>query len=158
MITCQWENGDPVLLRHAVVDVLAVKDDKILLVYRSAKILHQPNKWSLPGGYIDRDETISQAALRELREETGYEGRLTGLFLVNGDPRLGTDRQNISFFYLAEALQQAGQPDWETAEVRWFPLDALPPDSDMAFDTQIEVIDMYKRHLEQPMILPVMKL
>lgn len=59
------------------VGVVCFKDDQILLIRRG-----QPPKrgeWSLPGGRIEPGEPVAHAALRELREETGVEAKITGL-------------------------------------------------------------------------------
>ena len=71
MINCEFENGNKASLRHVVVDNLVLKDGKILLVKRTGKLL-EGGKWGLAGGYVDRDETVKEAAKREILEETGY--------------------------------------------------------------------------------------
>lgn len=158
MITCQWENGEAVRLRHVVVDAIVLDGDKVLLAHRSPTLLHRPDKWCLPGGYVDRDETVSQAVVREVREETGYDSRVRELFLIDTEPRSNTDRQNIGFFFLVEPLAQVGKPDWETQDVRWFPLNSLPPEQDMAFTTHIKTLNLLKQHRLQPTPLPIMHL
>jgi ADP-ribose pyrophosphatase YjhB (NUDIX family) len=56
MINCQFEDGCPVKLRHACVDVIVLRDNKILLLKRAAKYPGMPEvgKWGLVGGYMDR--------------------------------------------------------------------------------------------------------
>ncbi len=157
MITCEWENGNKVYLRHAVVDGLVVDGNRILLAKRAADMLNAPNLWCLPGGYLDRDETAAQAIVREVREETGYEARIKNLFFINTAPELSTDRQNISFFFILEPVRQAGQPDHETAEIKWYEMDALPPLDQIAFKHE-KIIELYRQHLKQPGTLPMMNL
>ncbi len=50
-------------------------DDEVLLLKRKADA-HCPNVWSFPGGKAEHGETSLQAAVRELREETGLNGKL----------------------------------------------------------------------------------
>jgi 8-oxo-dGTP diphosphatase len=143
MITCYFEKSKtPVNLRHVVVDMLVVKDKKILLVKRGDRWL-EPGKWAVPGGFLERDETGEQAALRELKEETGYNGRVIKLFQVIDNPRRRhEDRQNVSLVYLIKPFKKVGEPDGEIAKVKWFDLDQLPPAKDIAFD-HLEIIKIY---------------
>ena len=148
MIKCTFENGHTANLRHVTVDSLAIKDNKILLVKRAAHLTN-PNKYALPGGYLDRDETTAQAAVRELREETGYAGTVTDLFRICDNPdRRGEDRQNVGFIYLVQVGEKNGESDDEISEVKWFDLDQLPDEAEFAFD-HFEHINRYKTYLGQ---------
>ncbi len=134
MIDCTFENGNKANLRHVVVDAICLKDNQILLVKRSAKVL-QTGKFALPGGFLNRDETTEQAVIRELKEETGYNGKIVKLLKVLDDPnRENEDRQNVSFIYQIEVGDKDGQSDTEVSSIHWFDLDNLPPKEDFAFD------------------------
>lgn len=133
MINCKFENGKEALLRHVVTDAVCIKDGKILLEKRSPHML-QGGKYALPGGYLDRDETLEQGVLRELREETGYAGKIVKLLSVVDRPDRGDDRQNVCFLYLIEATEKVSEGDDETSEVAWFDLNALPAPEMFAFD------------------------
>lgn len=68
--------------------VLIEHDSKLLLLQRA----RQPwiGRWNLPAGYVEVDETPEQAAVREVREETGLEveiNRLLGNYFFDDDPR-----------------------------------------------------------------------
>ena len=54
------------------------KDSKILLVKDVGK-----DGWKLPGGFVEEKELIRSAAVREVKEETGYLVRLTGFVGVH---------------------------------------------------------------------------
>jgi 8-oxo-dGTP diphosphatase len=155
MISCTFEDGNQASLRHTVVDVLVIKDNAILMVKRTAKLL-EGGKWGVVGGYVERDETTAQAVAREVMEETGWQLKNLQLLTIRDNPdRPHEDRQNISFVYLAEAVGQTGQPDWESDEVKWFPLDNLPPREQIAFDHAAS-IDLYARYLKENFTLPVL--
>lgn len=64
----------------ACVGVVCRRGDDVLLIKRGREPLK--GKWSIPGGKIDFGEAVRDAALRELREETGVEGRITRLIDV----------------------------------------------------------------------------
>lgn len=146
MLACTFENNHQTSLRHAVVDVLVLRERQILLVKRVGKIL-EGGKWALPGGYVERDETLFQAAAREVLEETGYQvSNLTLLTIRDNPDRPKEDRQNIAFVYYCQVAAKTGQADWEVSEQKWFNLDQLPEAATMAFD-HLENIALYKQSL-----------
>jgi ADP-ribose pyrophosphatase YjhB (NUDIX family) len=134
MITCHFENGGRAALRHAVVHAVAERDGALLLV-RRAEHLPEGGRWGLPGGFLDRDETLAEGVLRELFEETGWTGRVIGLLRVNSNPdRPREDRQNVAFDFVVAPITQTGRPDAESTAVAWIPIDRLPPLDTLAFD------------------------
>ncbi|HEX4774200.1 MAG TPA: NUDIX hydrolase [Candidatus Saccharimonadales bacterium] len=154
MITCTFEDGGKAFLRHITADVLLLRDNKILLVKRSMK-LSEGGKWGLTGGYMERDETLAEGATREVYEESGWTLRGLTLLTINDNPnRPKEDRQNISMIYFAQAVEQTGEPDWESDEIRWFPLDKLPARDQIAFD-HADSIDLYKKYLAENLSLPI---
>ncbi len=154
MINCAFENGNKNSLRHVVVDMLVIKDNKILLVKRAPQLTNG-NKYALIGGFMERDETSQQAALREIMEEAGYRAKIVSLFRIIDHPnRRGEDRQNISFVYLVKPLEKIGTSDQEVKELKWFDLDKLPPPEEFAFD-HLDNIKLYLQHLKTPFTLPI---
>lgn len=134
MITWAFEDGHRVRLRHAVVHAVVERGGALLRIRRARHLL-EGGKWGLPGGLLDRDETLTAAALRELREETGWERRVTGLLRINSRPdRPGSDRQDVAFDFVVEALRRVGEPDHASTAAVWVPIDRLPPLEEMAFD------------------------
>lgn len=84
--------------------------------------------WYLPGGGVDRGETLSEAACRELREETGIVAEappaLLGVYL---NPR-GGGRDHVGLFHLSAWREGPDYlaPNREIAEAAFFSADALP--------------------------------
>src|SRR4029077_5581866 len=94
--------------------------------------------WALPKGRIDAGESAAETALREVREETGVEGRLVEklgdiryVYTANGDERKGERIfKVVSFFLLRAGRGRIDEIDEtmrvEVAEARWLPLEDAP--------------------------------
>ena len=156
MIDCTFENGNRAHLRHVTVGVLALNSNKeILLVKRSRTIVGE-GKLTIPGGFLDQGESTQEGALRELKEETGYEGKVQALFQVNDNPqRPKEDRQNIDFIYLVILGEKGeiGTPS-EVRENLWFSEANLPPDEDFAFDHR-NIILKHFQYIKSPFNIPI---
>jgi 8-oxo-dGTP diphosphatase len=134
MITCTFENGGRAALRHVVVHAVVERAGTLLLVKRAGR-LSEGGKWGLPGGFLDRGESLVDGVRRELREETGWDGRVVGLLRINSRPdRPREDRQNVAFDFVIDPLELVGEPDDESSAVNWIPIDRLPPLDSLAFD------------------------
>jgi len=155
MITCTFEKGYTDNLRHVVVHALVVRNQEILLEKRAGDLL-ETGKWAIPGGFLSRDETVSQGVLRELYEETGWKGEIISLFRTNSNPKRANDanRQNVIFEYLIKPIEKSGKTDWETSKVEWIPFDKLLPFDEFAFDHG-ESIRLLLSYLKKPFPLPV---
>jgi 8-oxo-dGTP diphosphatase len=154
MITCTFEKGYQASLRHLVVHAIVEKENGILLVKRAGDLL-ESGKWALPGGYLDRDETGPEGALRELREETGWEGEVVSLFRINTNPnRPKEDRQNISLDYLVRPTKKVGEGDHESSRVEFITFEALPSLGELAFDHG-ETIALYIKYRKELFTLPL---
>jgi len=155
MITCAFEKGNKASLRHVVVHAIIEMDGKLLLEKRTGDLL-ESGKWSLPAGFLDRDETAAQGIVREVKEETGWDSEVISLFRINTKPdRPHEDRQNIALEFLVKPLKKTGEPDSESSKVEWIPIDKLIPFDDFAFDHG-ESIKMYLKYRKAPFPLPIM--
>ena len=155
MITCTFEKGHTTSLRHVGGHAIVEKDGKILVTKRAAHLSLEAGKWALPGGFLDRDETAAQGALRELLEETGWEGKVISLFRINTNPnRPHEDRQNVALDFLVTPLRQTEKPGEEVSELEWIAIDALPAPESFAFDHG-ESIKHYLSYRQKPFSLPL---
>ncbi len=99
-----------------------VTDDqhRLLLVHRTDN-----DRWALPGGAVELGESVTQTAVREVREETGIDIEVTGLVGVYSDPRHiiayddGEVRQQFAICVRAKMLGGTLAGDSESTEVRW---------------------------------------
>lgn len=154
MITCTFENGNQNSLRHVTVGCLVIRDDHILLAKRAERLL-EAGKWCLLGGFAERNETTIQTCMREVMEESGWSIGNLQLLRINDNPnRPHEDRQNVDFIYFADAIKQTGEHDWETEELHWFQLDAIPSPDQFAFD-HLDSIELYKKYRLEQFDLPV---
>lgn len=101
-----------------------------IIIGRRGVVLHLHKRlgiWLQPGGHIDRGETPWQAALREVREETGLVVRhpAQGPLLVHVDVHPGPrGHTHLDLRYLLEADdEEPSPPPGESQEVRWFSWD-----------------------------------
>lgn len=156
MITCKFENGNENSLRHVVVDALVLKENKILLIKRTKKIL-EGGKWGLVGGFVERNENLIEAIKREIIEESGYKVKDIKLLTIIDNPnRPKEDRQNIAFIFICEALEKIGDHDWEVDDQKWFDFSNLPLKEEVAFD-HYENIELYLNHLKNKTLLPILR-
>ena len=111
--------------------------------------------WALPGGAMDPGESMTEAAVREVEEETGIRCEVTGLVGVYTNPRhviLYTSnnevRQEFSLVYTARAISGAPRPSNESSQVRWVrgeEIDKYPMHPSMR-----QRIDRYLANLDEP--------
>ncbi|WP_082772264.1 NUDIX hydrolase [Actinoplanes sp. TFC3] len=124
----------------AVAVVVRDETERVLLIRRSDN-----NFWALPGGAQELGETVSQAAVREVEEETGLRVRITGISGVYSDPRHviayddGEVRQEFSICLRGQPDAGSLRTSAESVEVRWVPtteLASLPMHPSMALRVQ----------------------
>ena len=98
--------------------------DRVLLVQENT------GRWSLPGGWVDVDLSVGENTVKEVREEAGLE--VTADFVIALQNR---DLHNeppylygiCKVFVLCALVGGSFQPNLETVDSGYFPLDALPP-------------------------------
>ncbi len=125
--------ADPTVIRLSVSAVVwggAAAGDRSLLLMRRSDNGH----WGLPGGYVERGESVADAVAREVFEETGVRisvGRLLGVYSEPARQVIaypdGNRVQAVNLCFEAEAVGEgeATTPE-ETLEQGYFRPDALP--------------------------------
>jgi 8-oxo-dGTP pyrophosphatase MutT (NUDIX family) len=105
----------------AAVAVVAREDGAVLLIRRTDN-----GSWALPGGAVEMNESVADAAIRETFEETGIQVEVTGLMGVYSDPRhvihfTSNDEVRREFSVVLTARPVGGEPTLsaESSEVRW---------------------------------------
>ena len=104
------------------VNVVVTNDQgEILLIRRTDN-----ENWAVPGGAIDLGESLTQAAVRETKEETGIDCEITGLVGIYTDPKhvmhyTSNDEVRQEFSIVLTARPVGGTPTTssESREVRW---------------------------------------
>jgi ADP-ribose pyrophosphatase YjhB (NUDIX family) len=104
------------------VNVVVVNDaGDILMIRRSDN-----ENWAVPGGAIDLGESMTHAAIRETKEESGIDCEITGLVGIYTDPKHvilytsnGEARQEFSILLTARSTGGTPTPSDESTEVRW---------------------------------------
>lgn len=116
---------------------------RILLVQRK----NDPFKemWALPGGFIEDDEDLEPAAIRELEEETGVKlAQMRQLYTFgtpNRDPRFRT--VSVVYFAVVDANEHPLKGADDALDAQWFNVKKLP---NLAFDHR-EIIDYALHHI-----------
>lgn len=128
------------------VDIVVVTRDarpRVLLIRRK----HAPfaGMWAIPGGFVDMDESLEDAARRELREETGVASKRLEQLATFGDPGRDPRGRTISVVYFtrvdAAKVQPRGADD--AKEAAWHDLARLPK---LAFDHR-EILNLVRMRL-----------
>ncbi|MEZ5199073.1 MAG: NUDIX hydrolase [Bacteroidales bacterium] len=126
-----YEYPRPMVTVDAIVFRKKENGMQVLLIKRK----NDPYKgiWALPGGFVDMDETLEEAVVRELKEETNVRfdnlTQLHAFSAVDRDPR----GRNIGVMFYGiipheKSFAKAGD---DAQEAEWFFVNALPP---LAFD------------------------
>jgi ADP-ribose pyrophosphatase YjhB (NUDIX family) len=151
--TLEKESVNKVLMEHPgyatpKIDVRAavIKDDKILLVQESTD-----NCWAMPGGWADVGDIPSEVAIRETKEESGFDVHPIKVIGVYDANRVGGRLEFYHAFkiiFLCELIGGKAATSNETLDVRFFNFNELPLLS--LNRTNEKHLDEIKLHLKNP--------
>jgi len=122
-----------------VAIILQTEDRKILLGKR-AKHSNYPGLWCIPCGYVEYNEEVREAAIRECREETGLDVKLGSVFTVLSNFH-NPETHTVGIWFCAEIVGGFLLPGDDIDEVGWYSIEQTPP---MAFPSDNAVLEMLK--------------
>ncbi|MCX8015446.1 MAG: NUDIX hydrolase [candidate division WOR-3 bacterium] len=109
------------------VDVIIDLSGKIVLIKRK----NPPYGWALPGGYVEYGESVEEAAIREIKEETGLDLKELKQFHVYSKPERDPRGHTVSVVFTAKGIGEPKASD-DASEIGIFAIDNLP--EPIAFD------------------------
>lgn len=123
------EAHDKNLLHNEVAVFIINNNKQVLLQKRSANKRFNPNKWALCAGHVDANESLENAALRELKEEVALEIPLEELHpIAEREFTLGDSNSHITYFFYTKSNKSEADfiiQKEELSEVKWFDLDEV---------------------------------
>lgn len=119
------------------VDGVIIKEGKILLIKRNREPFK--NKWSLPGGYVEYNEKVEDAVIRELSEETGLKVEIKKLFGVYSDPCRDPRGHTITIVFLMNIFGGILKSGDDASDARFFDIENIPA---LAFDHEKIINDV----------------
>jgi ADP-ribose pyrophosphatase YjhB (NUDIX family) len=132
-----WEKEDGYVTPKVDVRGGVFDGDRVLLVRERSD-----GRWTLPGGWVDVNDTPSDAVVREIFEESGYRAKATKLAMLvdkNRHPHPPSVHHIYKLFFLCELTGGAARTSNETDGVDFFPVHSLPDLSvGRALSSQIE--------------------
>ena len=140
----KYEYARPALTVDCVVFGLDEEGLKVLLIERGLAPFR--GNWALPGGFVHVDESIDDAALRELQEETGLKKVFLEQLFTFGS--LGRDPRErvvtVAYYALVQLSNHQVQAATDAREALWFAVDDLPK---LAFEHN-QILDMAHERLQ----------
>ncbi len=122
------------------VDCIIDINNKIVLIERK----NPPYGWALPGGFVDEGETVEDAVIREMKEETNLNLENLQQFHVYSDPLRDPRGHTVSVVFTAIGVGEPKAQD-DAKEIGLFTSDTLP--EDIAFDHRKILSDYFKSSL-----------
>jgi 8-oxo-dGTP diphosphatase len=138
-----YEYPRPMVTVDCIVTTHLNQGIHVLLICRANEPFRR--MWALPGGFVDQDEDLPDAARRELKEETGIDCQTLKQFRTYGTPGRDPRGHTISVVYVSNihSIETKAGDDAEKAD--WFNMNNLP---EMAFDHR-QIVEEYLQTLNR---------
>ena len=120
------------------VDIIIEMHGKIVLIERE----NPPHGWAIPGGFVDYEESLESAAIREAKEETSLDITLIEQFHSYSDPRRDPRFHTVSIVFIAKGTGILKADD-DAKNAGVFTKDNLP--SNIVFDHK-KILDHYFKY------------
>ena len=133
----QLDYQRPSVTVDVIIFTLRQGNLQVLLVRRAFPPCQ--DMWAIPGGFVEIDEALEDAARRELEEETGVHDVYLEQLYTFGDPERDPRGRviTVAYFALVPAAEIQPRGGDDAAEARWWPAHHPPP---LAFD-HAEILD-----------------
>ena len=122
------------------VDGVILENDEILLIKRKGEPFK--GKWALPGGFVEYNEKVEDAVIREIKEETGLNAEIKELLGVYSDPKRDPRGHTVSIVFLLDIINGEIKCGDDACNAKFFNLKKLP---DLSFDHDIIIFDVKRR-------------
>jgi 8-oxo-dGTP diphosphatase len=132
----------PSLTVDAIIQLID-RPGRLVLIERK----NPPYGFALPGGFVDIGETVEQAVLREIKEETNLGAKIEALLGVYSDPSRDTRGHNVSVVFVVSAYSNGIQALDDAAAIKIVNLNEIDFNS-LAFD-HAKIIKDYLFMLEK---------
>lgn len=114
--------------------VFGYKNNSLYVLLIEQKFGSDDKYWALPGGLVKHDESLKDAVIRELHEETSVQLNFMEQLYTFGDD-INRDSRNrvvsVAYFALVDASNLEIKADTDADKVQWYKIDEIPP---LAFD------------------------
>jgi 8-oxo-dGTP diphosphatase len=121
-------------------DGAILKDGKILLIKRKNDPFK--GKWALPGGFVEYGEKVEDAAIREIKEETGLITKIKDIVGIYSDPNRDPRGHTVAIVFLLDITNGKLKAEDDADDVKFFNLNKLP---DLSFDHGMIIQDILRR-------------